>query len=457
MEENNVDYKNMLVSELKEKASNDPRACKELGDRYLNSNQVQKAIELYNSGIEMAKENYEGTDEENDFLYNCYLVLSGCCEDGSDERVLNLLNAAEIANDEYKKADAYDEVATIYQYRGDRSNFEKYLLKGNYTTTYGCMRISTYFRRTGNLVDSEEWLEKANGKTGLNNPDFVAQEVIDYMLANRKNELDVRQNCFKLFNTRCFNNSTYPLYNYFLVDDEMQKIVNNISDLCKEKLNESDFSTNDILSLCFVCKNLKACFDARVADEDENYQSNFDFSAIDEFWRKCIVSNINNENFISKCFKNDCNVLIDQLKNEEDEETLREIQKIATAENNEKLSESVKSAQAYVWMMKNQDKVLFVDAKADPKTGDISFTKEGLQNAINSLSKGEAEERFNSQQSKLKKIALYAVAIWVLLFIGSLLERIFGVFGDVIFFTAIVYLVYRIVQERKKNKENKNQ
>lgn len=409
MEENKETYETLSVSALKEKANSDSRACKELGERYLKDNQLQKAEELFNSAIEMVKENYEGTDTENNFLYDCYISLSDCYEEDSDEQLLNLLNATEITSDEEKKADAYDRVSKIYAHRDDDENFEKYFIKGNCNSKYGCLRIITYYQRHNNTVDNEEWLEKAKNMPVKDELGHFASDIIDFKVAVF-NDTVKKEDCINLLSSSLCSvlNNEPGFYDYFLLDSEMRILIINISDSCEEKLKENDFQYNDFFLACY---SLKKMFKMRT----EEFISRINFSTVDQYLKNFALTHINDASMV--LFENQC---IQWMAEEKDKDTLKKIITAARLNKNEPMINVARDALIYVWLLENPDKATNVNI--DSSTGKLIITDKERQRFETTMN---IEENLHKSKNSVKKAFIYFfLVILALNFIGVIISEL---------------------------------
>lgn len=450
MEENKESYETLSVSELKEKANSDPKACLELGNRYLKFSQFQKAEEMFDLAIEMVKENYEGSNEENEFLYSCYFALSRCYEKDSDMQLLNLLNAAEITSNDDKKAGAYNRVSIIYSHRDDDKNFEKYLLKGNYNTKRGCLKIATYYQAKANIVDYEEWLEKAKAIPDKHKSDSFYSDIIDFKIAEH-NRATKTYDFVKLLSSNSFisffeQKETYEnfirtrgdeedLYDSFLLNYEVDKLVNNVSSICKEKTKEADFNRENTNSLFLACYSLKRI----VRQRSKQCVSNINFSIINLYIKDYLFAHISEQT--PNKYEKQC---IEWILEENDKGTLIELRKLAEEKNNQKLKEEVERKIGYVWALENPEKVMH--GTLDPTTGKIVFSEEERRR----YKAVWEQEKTDEGKAKVKKVLKYILCAYLVLIVIEVLIATLGdVFGGLIIIAIIVYAIYKTHKVKK--------
>ncbi len=409
---NDIVYENLSVSELKEKINNDPKACKELGERYFKSNQKDKAIELFNSAIEMIKENSEDCDEGDlECLFYCYDDLGRCCEKGTEDKFLNLQNAVEVPCDESLKAIAYYNLHCMYEtYKKDSKTGEKYFIKAAEASRPFCLLLAVTYQEKENVVDYKYWLEKAKNMEPNN---VFAHKyiplIIEFKEKNEKGEMGRADYINFVYN--CFSEE---IVSFYLSSSEKSAIVTNFSLTCQE--NKDLLSNNDLILFTAVGKLL----DHKAAS---NYGYNkFDFEEINKYYLNCFVKTFMAE---TSPFQFDINgITYNRIRNG-----------LIDSKNINVLDK-----------LRERD-----DVKANPKlekeiTADfeeVSSVIKKEQDAI--LAQEQEEQNKKAQEEKEKKNELMLIASGGLLIFAWLLINLTKVMYSMGFFKVLSYVVLLVL------------
>ena len=405
-EQANISYDELSTAELKQKVDNDPKACEALGRRYLMNSQTEKAMELFNSAIDMLKDNYEDcTQSDLTTLFNCYYSL-GIAYGNKEEAFLNLQNAVEVPITEKVKEFAYFELAKKYKEKGDKTAYDKYLSKAGACSKYSCLKVAIRYQIDENKVDYEDWLERARkmeSPTNFGNAQDLAEHldsIIDFKIKCEKDTV-CQDDCIKFIKDRGFN---YAKTFQLLTILELNYVCEGISSACfnyKEKT-----VTNVGLDLYNACQYLMN--DAK--NTPDNYK-NIDLTKIEEFYLKFLLDNLKSDNINFYVDDRLYNMVRPTIMGNKDVKALKAIMKCKGVKDNPELNEKV---------------------AAD------------LQKAI-------SEEK---KTITVKKIATWVIGIYLILAIGAALERKFGTLGDIIIGLIILAIARYLIKQKKEKNQN---
>lgn len=419
-----VSYDKLSIAELKEKVDNgDPMACETLAQKYLFNGQTKKAIELFNSAIDIFKDECENcTERELLSFFNCYYGLSICYQNDQDLAFLYLQNAAEVPCTEKFKTFVYFNLAMkCKNYKNDRQAYEKYLSKAAKLDKLFCLKAAICYQTENNKIDYEDFLERAKKMEAIEDNAGLYNHldpIIEFKTKYKDNALTDNY-CIDFVKG---NNVCYVREFSLFTVAEFNALIDTISLLCSNYDKSLTPSQKDV-DLFNICLKL--------LDEKENYPDfykDIDFTEIRNYFLNFFMVQIENDVLVWKISKRMYEEVRPVLIENEKVNVLNKIKEKCVKDNPE-LEKLVNSDIEGIYL--NAKK------KKEEEENRRRYEEE----------RRRKEEQYRLQeQEKYKKIIKYVAIVLLVLFIlaGSLEEKVIK-----IAITAIVAWIYICIKKNK--------